>query len=301
MNLTQASLPEVRAMTRAALVEARNSDGGWAYRRGARSRLEPTCWALLALAQADGGEVDIQALRRWPLHDGWLIDIAGVPPNIGFNAVATLTLLQASAGRAMAQPLVTRLLDAKGQTYRNSASVRQDNTLAAWSWIDGTISWVEPTAWSLLALKQQRKRGGPSSVLNDRIDIAERMLIDRACPVGGWNYGNAHVYDSDLLPHVPTTALGLLAMQDHRTHPVIQRSLGRLQQDATSERSPLALSLSSICLRVYGVPAAAVDQQLLTLSAERRRVRDENENHHGLAMALYALSTIDRAATAFTL
>jgi len=31
------------------LLEAQNADGGWGYRRGGQSSVEPTCWALLAL------------------------------------------------------------------------------------------------------------------------------------------------------------------------------------------------------------------------------------------------------------
>ena len=31
------------------LLDGRNADGGWGYYRGRVSRLEPTCWALLAL------------------------------------------------------------------------------------------------------------------------------------------------------------------------------------------------------------------------------------------------------------
>ena len=34
--------------------------------------------------------------------------------------------------------------------------MRQDGSLQAWSWVDGTFSWVEPTAWCLLLLKKWR-------------------------------------------------------------------------------------------------------------------------------------------------
>src|SRR5262249_18434725 len=34
------------------LADAQNSDGGWAFAKGGDSRVEPTCWALLGLANA---------------------------------------------------------------------------------------------------------------------------------------------------------------------------------------------------------------------------------------------------------
>jgi hypothetical protein len=294
-------LLDVRAMTRAALLEARNEDGGWAYLPQAHTRLEPSCWAALALAHVDRREVDIDWLRRWPTENGWLSDVPSAPPNITFNALAALTLLQSESGHAFAERLITRLISIKGNTYRNAPELRQDNSLAAWSWIEGTISWVEPTAWCLLALKQRRKRHGSTTEMDARIDVGERMLIDRACRDGGWNYGNSRVYESDLLPHVPTTALALLAMQDRRTSGVVQRSLARLRRDVDTERSAVALSLSAICFRAYGEPSAETEQALLELCASRRAVNDDNENHHGMAMALYALSSMDAAPNAFTL
>ncbi len=38
---------------RRALLSAANADGGWGYYPGKASRLEPTCWALLALLPSD--------------------------------------------------------------------------------------------------------------------------------------------------------------------------------------------------------------------------------------------------------
>ena len=81
-----------------------------------------------------------------------------------------------------------------------------------------------------------------------RVDEAERMLADRACAGGGWNYGNAHVFDKDLRPHGPTTALALLALQDRRDLPCVQAGSAFLTAHADRERSGLALALTLICL-----------------------------------------------------
>ena len=291
----------MRTGVRAALVTARNPDGGWAYAQGKGSRLEPTCWALLALAHSDGQEPDVDVLRVWRQRDGWLADVAGVPPNHAFNALAALTLLQTSPTVSHAYALGARLVVSKGIRARQAREFRQDNSLQGWSWIDGTFSWVEPTAWCLLLLKKLRARG--SSRLpgaDERIDVGERLLLDRACDVGGWNYGNSNVYGQELWPYVPTTALALLAMQDRRGHPVVEKSLQQLQHDVRTERSAVALALSIICLRVYGVAPDVLVSDLLDLSSDSGPGAGQADDLLGLAMTLYAL--VDAGAAApFTL
>ena len=291
----------MRAGLRTTLAMARNPDGGWAYARGKQSRLEPTCWALLALAHSEGRDPDVDVLRGWRRQDGWLADVAGVPPNHAFNALAALTLLQAGPTLSHAHALGSHLVASKGIQTRQAREFRQDNRLQGWSWIDGTFSWVEPTAWGLLLLKKLHSHGGnrlPGA--DDRIDEGEHLLLDRACEGGGWNYGNSNVYGQELWPYVPTTALALLAMQDRRGDPVVDKSLRQLQHDVRTERSAVALALSIICLRVYGLAPDALAEDLLNLSTDSGSESGWADNVLGLAMALYALVDA-RAATPFTL
>ena len=51
------------------------------------------------------------------------------------------------------------------------------------------------------------------------------MLLDRACPQGGWNAGNGIVYGVPLRPHVDATALALVALRVHRHRPTVNSSL----------------------------------------------------------------------------
>jgi hypothetical protein len=295
------TIAELRTEIRAVLLEGRNADGGWGYLRGRRSRLEPTCWALLALAGTDRTPPNVASLRGWPKQNGWLVDAPGLPPNVAFNAIAALTLESANdSDRAIEKRIIEQILQFKGTTAAQFEELKQDNSLPAWSWISGTISWVEPTAWCLLALKKYR-RDTVSASLDDRISIGDRFLVDRACAVGGWNYGNPNVYGTDLIPHVPTTALGLLAMQDRREHPVVNRALERLRMDAAGERSHLALALSLICMRVYKVDAADLERSLIALCADRLRERNPAENLHALALALCALTTTTQAIAPFSI
>ena len=135
----------------------------------------------------------------------------------------------------------------------------------------------------MLALKVRRV-GGP--LVARRISEAEAVMFDRVCEPGGWNYGNSQVLMQDLRPYVPTTALALLALQDRREHPVVQRSLHWLTSHALSEPSTMALSLAAVCLHVYGQPIAEV---LKALQAQQARAHALG-NAHLIAMAAYALT-----------
>jgi hypothetical protein len=285
---------------RRVLLSSRNSDGGWAYASGRRSRIEPTCWALLALGRADAGRLDTGVLERWPMRDGWLTDVAGVPPNHAFNALAGLLLDQAVHTRKLADALAVRIVDAKGIAISQTDVMRQDNSLQAWSWLDGTFSWVEPTAWCLLFLKQRRARGADRQTnAGERIGVGERMLLDRVCRGGGWNYGNSNVFGQQLWPYVPTTAAALLSLQDRRGEAGVRDSVTRLREKAVSERSAVALALAVVCLRLFDAPVGAIEEALTAYAAVM--LAEADVNFMGVAMALYALAEPMRPAVPFVL
>ena len=49
------------------------------------------------------------------------------------------------------------------------------------------------------------------------ITDAVKLLADRSCVGGGWNYGSREVYDTDLEPYAQTTAIGLIGLQGAET------------------------------------------------------------------------------------
>ena len=51
------------------------------------------------------------------------------------------------------------------------------------------------------------------------------MLLDRACPEGGWNAGNAVVYGVPLRPHIDVTALALAALRFRYELPIVRNSI----------------------------------------------------------------------------
>lgn len=278
---------------RQAVVSGRNADGGWGYYPGKASRLEPTCWALLAIGSGPDTKALHERAAAWfagcQRPEGWLLEQPGLPVNIAFNSLAAFTLLNHRdlAGDDVRRRLLTSVLASKGMAFPAADTMRQDNSLQGWSWVDATFSWVEPTCWGLLALKKARASGLVEAASHARIAEAERLLIDRTCRPGGWNFGNSNVLSQDLRPYVPTTALGLLAMQDRRDNDAVVRSLASLESIWSSEISASALALSLVALSVYARPVEPVVARLIEHAAATLTFG----NHHGIAQALFALSS----------
>jgi len=285
---------------RLALLSAANPDGGWGYYPGKASRLEPTCWALLALAatgESRSAEASRNFFRESQRRDGLLLEPAVREedrPNLAFNGLAALVLADrpALATQGMLERLILGIIEHRGIKLPQSPLSPQDNSLQAWSWIDTTFSWVEPTAWCLLALK---KVAAGRSDAHARIDVAERMLRDRCCVAGGWNSGTAMVLGQGLNPYVPTTALGLMSLHDLPGDSVVVRSLAALRRLALSERSAMALSLTQIAFALFGLDTLELEQALHDQWTRTSFLG----NIHLTAMALYSLTDKAHGPLAF--
>ena len=273
---------------RSILTAGRNSDGGWPYYAGRHSRLEPTSWALLALG--DPGAAPL--LQRWRTPAGLLVEPTLPGVNYAFNALAAIALAAApgSPGNAADAASIARaLLAHRGERVSEHPAIRQNPNLQGWSWIDGTFSWVEPTAWCMLAVKKFA-RGAPEAVA--RLDEAERVMQDRACAGGGWNYGNPEVYGKNLPAHVPPTAAGVLALQDRMDEAMVQQAIAFLGREASREGSTSALAVSWLALSSVKVSAEALVSPLV----ERLPIAESIGNLAAAAQMLYVLEQFQQHA-----
>jgi hypothetical protein len=120
-----------------------------------------------------------------------------------------------------------------------------------WPWMPDTCSWVVPTAFSVLALKQSFLCS-PSRDIRFRITRGVDMLLDRVCPDGGWNAGNSVVYGVPLMPHIDATATALLALLGEKPSRAITDSLDWLERRAQICSARWSLAWSILALHAHG-------------------------------------------------
>lgn len=262
------------------------------YHARSESASEPTALAALALlahgrdaaarrtldwlhdVQAEDGSVGIDALQQQP---GW---------PTGWAVQAWQAAAQGSARTDRDAPAVERgvawLLQIAGASIPRGAGLGHDTTLIGWPWVDGTHSWLEPTAINLLALKHAGQGDHP------RAREATRLLADRLLEHGGCNYGNTVVFGQELRPHLQPTGVCLLALAGERD---TDRRVG-LSIDFLRRELSASIGTSSLCFGLMGLhawgAAPAEAPQWLAAVAERTLKRDASSYR----LALLALAAL---------
>lgn len=286
---------------RGALVARRNPDGGYGARPGLPSTTEPTAVATLALAA--GGEAgDAATPRAWlrsaELPGGGWPSAAGAPEASWATALAVLALARFPDAAAPTARGVAWLVAARGsvlKTRRGLAAwllggpriVDLDPDLVGWPWLAETFTWVEPTAYAMLALDA----GAPDDpAARARVEEGRRVLLDRICPDGGWNYGNLRVLGEDLWSYPDTTALALLALGPRAGDEVAGRASDALETMLRSNPSGLATALGILALAPRGRDVGALRARLYARFDETQFLGDAR------AHAWAVLATADGAA-----
>lgn len=285
---------------RRALRESQRADGGWSQGPTGPSASEATALAVLALGRDANAARGVTWLLRAANPDGSWPATPEVPASSWMTAPAVLALADLHDGGEAAErgaiwlagiagkrpPLGTRLLQrllaARGREFD------LDFSLTGWPWVAGTSSWVEPTAWAMLALRRTRAARLPW--VRQRLADAERLLLDRACPGGGWNYGNGRVLGEALWPYPDTTALALLALQPRREEPVVAEGVAAMRRMLGETDSGLAVALGILALQAHGDDVAPVRARLTGIH-RRTKLLDEPR-----ALALAALALDERVA-----
>ncbi len=243
-------------------IETRSlSSGGWASGNGGRAGIETTCYALMALHDRQGPARDnaIDLLLRTQSRDGsWPAFEGDDPEGCWTTALAVIALRFVRSPSAPLEKSLLWLLDNEGREahwvwkwkFRTvDRAVQFNPDKYGWPWFPDTVSWVIPTAFSLIALKQSLRCCRTGQVVN-RIQLGTEMLIDRACPQGGWNAGNSIVFGSALSPHIDTTAIALLALTEN-ADPAVFKGLSWLRVACIDCSSAYSLAWSAIALSVH--------------------------------------------------
>jgi hypothetical protein len=257
------------------------------YYASQRPASEPTALAALALVAKERNTEARTACR-------WLTEIQAREGSVGVRkdaktprwptALAVLAWLaqgdEAGAYRSNIDKAVDWSLSLKGEALEPTGVLGHDVTLQGWPWVEGTHSWVEPTALQVTALRAAGRQDHP------RTREAMRLLIDRQLRSGGCNYGNTSVLGQRLLPHVQPTGIAMTALageSDHRGR--IQRSLGYLADAVGIETTTSSLCWALIGLAAHGFSPTEADRWL---AAASRRLDKRQESPYRRALLVLA-------------
>lgn len=245
------------------LIARQLPQGGWPFNSNAKqSAVEPTALALLALPSNSVQERD--AAIRFLLYiqnpnGSWPAFVGDDGEGSGFTGLAVYVLNCCGVGGKADDQAIRWLLHSRGweshwlwkwKFRTTDRHVRFDPDKFGWPWMPETVSWVVPTAYSLLALKNCIA-GSQKDLLQFRIRRGVEMLYDRICPQGGWNAGNGVVYGRPLAPHPDATAIALLALRGEPANDFVTASLDWLEQRALLCFAPWSLAWSILALNAF--------------------------------------------------
>ena len=239
----------------------------------------------LARLQATNGSVGVSATHPEP---GW-------PTSLAVLAWQAARTSGACEREGEFTPAIDRavqwILTTKGICFPRVPEMGHDTSLLGWPWVQGTHSWVEPTAMHLLALKATGFGN------HFRARKAVRLLTDRLLAGGGCNYGNTTVLGQELLPHIAPTGIVLLALAgEEDSTGRIQKSLHYLQRELFAQRGTASLCYGLMALTAYGSSPPEADGHL-ALAFDRNLRRGPRP----LELALLCLAALGSAGPLISL
>lgn len=240
-----------------ALRARQTPDGGWPYFARGDSAIEPTAIAVAALwaldALPDARSRALAFLESMQTPAGALRPQPTQTDPTTLSALAGLVMVRCGGDAARAARIADHLKSWQPRTT-TQAVFGNDTSLKGFSWTPDTFSWVEPTAYGVLLFDALRRGDDP------RIVESRRLLVDRASPNGGWNYGNPRVFNTVLESDPLPTALAMLALGDDPARPVVRDGAAFLRRCAADMPSPLTLAWMTIALRALGDDSIALDR-----------------------------------------
>ncbi len=169
-----------------------------------------------------------------------------------------------------------------GKSIERSAEMGHNTRLDGWPWAEGTHSWLEPTAFHLLAYRAVKQANHP------RAKEAIKLLIDRQLPSGGCNYGNTIVLGQTLRPHVQPTGIAMLALAGEKdSSGRMEKSLTWLAWSLGNRTTAASLAWALLGLIAHGREVANAEE---LLAAAAKRVNEHDRSPHKFALLALAVA-----------
>ncbi|MFI5461299.1 MAG: hypothetical protein ACHRXM_38340 [Isosphaerales bacterium] len=278
------------------LMELRGRSSAWSYRRQGSPSVEPTALACLGLLASGDERTFAGDLAACCAGADWMAAIQrseGALPvsqslaTPGWATPYAILLWSGVPGHEAARRRArTWLLGLNGRTIPHTKGVDlligHDSTAVGWPWVDGTHSWLEPTALAVLALCREGLAGHP------RVGAGIALILNRSLEKGGWNYGNKTVFGRDLRPQPGPTGVALLALAACGDRsPAVARALEYLRLTLPSLGSAVSLGWGVLALRAHGACPLEADAWL---AACYQRCAGRADATMGVALLLLAAS-----------
>ena len=257
------------------------SDRRWGYRDEEGPATEPAALATLACAAHGRPEV-AHRIATWLAEQqdkSGFVGIRGGDAAPHWPTAWAILAWSALNGPSERHPFrtqisraVTWLLTIGGNALENVPEMGHNMGLVGWPWVEGTHSWLEPTALSVLALKSNGEAEHP------RVREGVRLLFDRLLPSGGCNYGNTLVFGQELRPHLQSSGVALLALSGE-TPPSSDLRLSKTIELVEKWLSPNTTA-ASLAYGIMGLAAhghnSVAPSEWLAHAFVRTRVRGAN-------------------------
>jgi hypothetical protein len=242
------------------------------YHPDGEAASEPIAWAAIALADAGRSDSAVVAAR-------WLAEHQTADGSVGVtesqDAPYWPTALAMLAWQAVdAEAFSDRIALGAAWALRQQPWTRprdpkfgHDSALAGWSWAPATHSWLEPTAFFVVALRVAGLADDPR-----RLE-GVRLLVDRLLPSGGANYGNTIVFDQELLEHPQSSGVVAWALAGEAIDdPRLEKTIGRLESAITRPTGVASFAWAVRGLAAQHRASAALAEQVndkLVLAVEK--------------------------------
>jgi hypothetical protein len=132
----------------------------------------------------------------------------------------------------------------------------------AWGWMTDCFSWIEPTCYSMLALRAAPANRWGDALREKRIAEGKEIILARRCPDGGWNYGNGQTQGYALRAFPVPTALVIATLHGLADERVLATAWKRLETLQAAESSLMSLSWGTIAGKALGKDVGSWLEQL---------------------------------------
>lgn len=270
--------PQAALQKSRAYLLASGNNGSWSYHPSGAPAIEATAWCSLALRNDETvRRQSINYLLQSQNSDGGWSSEPGLGPSDWNSALALLALRLLSDTETASSKThegekvhdgIEFLLEHKTEYWNRWASIIVGILKGwdflkypqGWPWTWNAFHWIEPTSYSLLALKPLSDKD-----MEESISRANYFLLDRHCVDGGWNHGenkSIHFYSK---PYPVTTAQALCALQDMHDQPSVQGGLSYLNKIAGEQSTVMGLAWAILARDLHGEDVSAQRKKLLEL------------------------------------